>query len=244
MSDQPLLGGFGRSDDEERRPFGWLLLSLTVFLVLVPIVDETGTGRIIISLGFTGILIAGLVVALQSRRLLLIMAVLFVANLVAQWLATFILGNEVDQETLKGALGAMYFVVLCVVLLRALARQSRASIDAIYGGINVYLLMAIAFALIHRTVEAVEPGSYLRGGVPLSEPEAHPHGAESATFLYFSFVTLTTLGYGDISPARPIAQFLCSAEALIGQLYVAILIGGLVALWISARESQPGRPAD
>ena len=101
---------------------------------------------------------------------------------------------------------------------------------------NVYLLLGTAFAELHVFVEQLQPGSYLREGLPLSDPASRPHGSLPMTLFYFSFTTLTTLGYGDIAPARPGSQFLCSAEAVIGQLYVAIFIGGLVALRMGARQ--------
>ena len=94
-------------------------------------------------------------------------------------------------------------------------------------------LLALAFTLVHLALEQYEPGSYLRDGLALSAPENLTHGKLSTSLIYFSFTTLTTLGFGDISPARPVAEMLTSAEAVIGQLYVAIFIGGLVAMRIS-----------
>ena len=103
------------------------------------------------------------------------------------------------------------------------------------GGINVYLLLALMFAELHIVTECLNPGAYQQGGVHLVEHGGAVAECLHTPFVYFSFVTLTTLGYGDVTPMTPGAQFLCAAEAVIGQLYVAILIGGLVALWIGGR---------
>ena len=223
----------------QRRPFAILLVAQVVFLFLVPIVGEDELGRDIVGVGFTGLVLAGIGIAIENRRVMPVLIALVVANVLAQWLAELVFGDTVDQEILKAALGAAYLVFLVGALLRMLARQTRVSIDTLLGGVNVYLLLAIAFALIHTIVENVRPGSYQTGGIALSEEASHPYATMSGMFIYFSFITLTTLGYGDIAPARPVAQFVAASEAVVGQLYVAILIGGLVALWIGGRMDVP-----
>ena len=217
-------------------PFGLLLGALVIFLTLIPIVGDTPTGRILVAVGFTGILVAGLGVARQSKRFLLIAVVLVVANLVAQWLERYMFTDASEGRILRSALGALYFAYLVVALVRVLIHQRQVTVDTILGGINVYLLIAVLFAQLHAIVESVTPGSYQQGGVPFDQIPGLADGAPPVTFLYFSFVTVTTLGYGDVSPIKPIAEFMSVAEAVIGQLYVAILIGGLVALLISGRR--------
>jgi len=82
----------------------------------------------------------------------------------------------------------------------------------------------------------VKPGSYLYQGESLSVAlKGHPEVDALAFLLYFSVVTLTTLGYGDIAPAVPAARMLCSLEAVIGQLFVAVFIARLVSLHIGGR---------
>ena len=218
-----------------RAPFGLLLGALILFLFLVPIVGETEAGKTIVSLGFTGILVAGLGVARQSSRFLLIAIVLIVANLVAQWVDQFIHADGSGSTVTRSLLGAAYFSYLVIALIRLLLHEREVSVDTILGGINVYLLIAIVFAQLHSVLECLSPGAYQQGGVALDQLPGAADGPPPATFLYFSFVTITTLGYGDVSPIIPVAEFLSVAEAVIGQLYIAILIGGLVALLISGR---------
>jgi len=217
-------------------PYSALLAALVLFIALMPILDNGGIGSLLIRIGFDVVLLAGLGVARNSRRFLTIAVVLVGANLAVQWLAHLLTGNEESRQLLRLLFGAVYLSYLVVVLVRALARHEDATIDTVLGGINVYLLLALAFMQMHALAEWFEPGSYVHGGVALSDPASGQHGALQTTLTYFSFTTLTTLGYGDISPAKPVAQFLCAAEALIGQLYVAIFIGGLVALRIGGRQ--------
>ena len=107
----------------------------------------------------------------------------------------------------------------------------------ILGAINVYLLFAIAFMFLHAFVEVGNPGAYLYQGESLSVALKGHHEVDSLAFLlYFSIVTLTTLGYGDIAPAIPAARMLCALEAVIGQLFVAIFIARMVSLHIGQKS--------
>ena len=132
---------------------------------------------------------------------------------------------------------ALSYALTTIVLVRAVARHTRVTTNTILGGINVYLLLALTFMFLHATVIFVSPDAYTIGGRPLLEvakTDGDTHGV--ATFLYFSITTLSTLGYGDIIPASSVARLLTSAEAIIGQLYVAIFIGRLVGLQVSSRR--------
>ncbi len=239
--------------DHRRRqaPFGTLLIALVLFIVLIPIMGGSALGIPTLRVGFTGILIAGLWVANdanEGRKVLAVAGVLVLFNLCAQWFARWILDEALDKALLKSALSAVYLGVLAITLMRTLIRERSPSSDTLVGGINVYLLMALMFAELHIVTECLAPGSYQEGGMSLVERGGAAAACLHTPFVYFSFVTITTLGYGDVTPVTPGAQFLCAAEAVVGQLYVAILIGGLVALWISNRtveldRAEPRDPA-
>lgn len=221
---------------DRRGPFGTLLATLILFILLIPVLGSSDLNIPLLRLGFTGVLIAGLWVASEGRKVLALAGVLVLANVLAQWLARIFLEREIDGALLKSALSAIYLGVLTVTLLRTLVTERTPTSDTLLGGINVYLLLALMFAELHIVTECLTPGSYEQGGVALVQGDG---GAGLHTpFVYFSLVTITTLGYGDVIPTNPGAQFLCAAEAVVGQLYVAILIGGLVALWIGGRTTR------
>lgn len=237
------MGVLSSTGKGERGPFAALLLALMTFIGLVPIVDTLGFGGNLVRAGFTVVLIVGLGVARGGMGILGTAILLLVPTLILEWLGPSIPVIGESIEVWRSALSAGYLFYLVAILARTLLFSHEASLDTILGGINVYLVMALAFMTLHRLAESAWPGSYVSGGVPLSDAASHPNGSLETTLLYFSFTTLTTLGYGDIAPARPIAQFLCSAEAVAGQLFVAIFIGGLVALWVGGMKNPPAADA-
>jgi len=103
------------------------------------------------------------------------------------------------------------------------------SANRLVGAICVFLLLGIIWAFGYALLELAVPDSF-KGFDP-----GHGPGADSA-WLYFSFVTLTTLGYGDITPVTAVARTLAYLQAVAGQFYIAVLVAGLVSGYISARQ--------
>ena len=109
-------------------------------------------------------------------------------------------------------------------------REGPITIYRIQGAIVVYLLAGFAWAAAYEVVYRALPGAFQFAQHVVNE------GRISHGLLYFSFVTLTTLGYGDITPVHPAARSLAIGEALVGQLYPAILIARLVSMRIASRR--------
>ena len=106
--------------------------------------------------------------------------------------------------------------------------------EHIYAALSVYLLAGLSFGVLHWTVEQIWSGSYGEAGG--SAP-----GFSLSTAIYFSFVTLATLGYGDVVPRTDIARGITIFEAIGGQLYVAVMIARLVGARLQTREGPPDR---
>ncbi|MGH0036774.1 MAG: potassium channel family protein [Myxococcota bacterium] len=146
-------------------------------------------------------------------------------------------------------LDATLVMLGCFILLSEILRRHRVTFDTLLGGISVYLMIGFFYALAFNLVEFLKPGSFLDQGVPLTNvAENSPFLATDARFpglLYYSFVTLTTLGYGDIVPELPLARSLAASEALVGQLYLTVLVAALVGMHMSQRiETKGGAATD
>jgi hypothetical protein len=165
------------------------------------------------------------------RRWLLIVGVLIGGSAIAATAAGQATGSE-PAILIARSLGLALLGMTTLLMLNTLMHEERVSRDTIIGGICVYLLFGLCFAMAHLVAFSLDPGALLRDGMPL-EQAVGDASARSASILYFSFVTLTTLGFGDIAPVGELTETLTIAEAIIGQLYVAIFIARLVGLYIA-----------
>jgi hypothetical protein len=106
--------------------------------------------------------------------------------------------------------------------------------DTLVGGVCAYFLLGVTWGCAYALVEHVSPGSFaVSAGLAAADKWGPPTHPVTPLLQYFSFVTLTTLGYGDMSPLNQMARLLSMLEALTGQLYVAVLVGRLVGLQIA-----------
>lgn len=119
---------------------------------------------------------------------------------------------------------------LSIVIARAVFGAGRVTWHRVQGAVVLYMNFALFFFTLYRFIEILSPHSF--GGLPQTGTE---HGS-GAALLYFSFSTLTTVGYGDITPVHPFARNLANLEAVIGQLYPATLLARIVSLEIEHRR--------
>lgn len=119
-----------------------------------------------------------------------------------------------------GLVIALNTFVGCVIFYRV-ATADKIDLNILAGGLGLYLLIAVTWAVSYDLIEALAPGSFAAGDTPVPWH----------TFLYFSLTTITTLGYGDILPIRPFARIWATMEAVTSVLYVAVLVARLVNLY-------------
>lgn len=154
--------------------------------------------------------------------------------LAVRWMAFFTPTYVLQLWALGWSLAAVVVIAL-VLLSQVLFREGPVTSSRIQGAIAVYLLFGVGWAHAYHIAELVHPGSFNSPGGTLSSV---------TDFAYFSFVTLSTVGYGDITPVRPIARTLAMGEALAGQLYLAVLIARLVAMEVVAWQSKTSQNSE
>ncbi len=207
--------------DVRRHRFVLLLASLVLLLVLSPALDGSPAGSLLIAVLFTLVLLAA-VFAAGGRRSTLAVALGFaVPWLYLSWLHPLWRAEPIDVVADLLLIGLAAYV-LALVLARVL-RAERIGVDAICGAIAVYLLTGVVWAVCYGVIEALAPGSFR-----LADADA---GMVWNQLLYYSLVTLTTLGYGDITPLTAAARIWSALEAVTGTLYLAVLIARLVSLY-------------
>ena len=220
--------------ESERGRFTGLLLAQLLFIFIIPFVSESSAGTFFRYLGVFTILAAGLYAAGKDRTELRISMVILLPVLFA-WLGPDVLPDPFP-DLLQYLTPALCFGFTAYVVIRDVFRHESVTTDTILGAINVYLLISFAFMFLHAAVLVIRPDAYLISGESILEYfQSTPDSRGFSTMLYFSFTTLTTLGYGDIVPAKAFSRLLTSGESVIGQLFVAIIIGRLVGLEVSTR---------
>jgi voltage-gated potassium channel len=155
-----------------------------------------------------------------------------VATLAVRW--TEIFAGHVGFSFGSIAITIVWMTYAIALIVAALFKMRRVTTDSIFGAIVAYLLAAVAFAFLFELVELSQPGSF--SGLPVGETEREMGN----TMLYFSFVCLTTMGYGDIVPVSDLAQPLSVLEGVFGMLYLAVMIARLVGLHIVSRGKPDG----
>jgi hypothetical protein len=214
---------------------------LLVLLVALP-VPNSMPWQII----FQGILLASMVS--MSRSFYTQRSLFF--GLVGLAIAAFcfsishtILGNQLSKGFLLWgvSLHIVLLIIFMLLLLQSLILSNQVTADTIFGGVCVYLLVGVLWMLFYSVVILFDPQALALSDAlrdsRLDEALANGDNRLGSLLMYFSFTTLTTLGYGDISPMTPIARSLTNLEAIFGQLYPAIFLARLVSLH-SAQPSE------
>ena len=143
--------------------------------------------------------------------------------LAANWLLPVLLGVE---DTWARPLGSLFVLLLVLVaLLGSVFSEGRVTVDRIFAAACAYLLMALCWSNAYQLVFLANPEAFTLGAADAADYRA--------SLTHFSFTTLTTVGYGAISPVSNVARTLADLEALTGQLYVAVVIARLVSLQIT-----------
>jgi len=218
--------------------FTQLLIGLLLLLFLSPFIGifsselgQTIATLMVVFLLATVLLAAALAVSDDQKHTRLTLALAgtcLILTILAQLAGSSSL--RIAQEILTT--GFLIHVVRLIV--RRLFQQRQVDYDTIAASLCGYILIGVTFAVVFSLVMDIDDSALsIAQSEPSSELAIHFGDQHTATAIYFSFVTLTTLGYGDITPVSMPARMLTTAEALIGQLYLVILVARLVGLHIS-----------
>jgi hypothetical protein len=161
------------------------------------------------------------IIVLLSRRRGAIISIVAGLTLIVADLSAGAAWSPAVTAAFSGGGSALGFAALTWVVARAVFAPGGVTAQRLQGAIVIYLNLALIFASAYRLIAALDPAAF-----------SNTRG-EFGSLLYFSLVTLTTTGYGDITPVDPFARGVASLEAVIGQFYLAITIARLVALQVA-----------
>ncbi len=210
--------GVTRFWEDDRGLSVFLALLIFVAFVQTPLMPPGSGHRWFGDLAYGLLLLSGVQAQAERAARLLLMPVALAAIAVD-------LGSRfvpVSEFWIQGT-GLVSLLLLLFVVLRRTLRGGPVTFHRIQGAVAAYLLLGVIWAYAYSLLTLARPGAFT-GSVSAGGPRA---------WLYFSFVTLTTVGYGDVLPVHPVARSLASLEAVVGPLYLAILIARLVSLGVS-----------
>lgn len=206
--------------------YGSLLIALLLVMLLQPIVD-TIVGKYLLEALFIITLLAGLRAIKVKKELLRFEVILLVVSL-----ALSIAGTIPGYEALffTGIAGrALFMILIAVTILFDLFRSPKVTGDSLAGAVCIYLMIALIWGHLFLLVEFLLPGSF-----------SFTHGDKAMAlwlsrefypFYYYSLITMTTVGFGDMLPLTTAARTLTTLEAIIGQVYLTILVARLVGMY-------------
>ncbi|MDF7808555.1 potassium channel family protein [Pontiellaceae bacterium B12219] len=214
--------------------FSLLLINMVGLFFLVPLIGTTQKAIDQIFGWFSiAVLISCLRAISRSRHFFIFMILMTVINVLLG--GSELLLKDESTEFLMIVLGfrITYFVLIFMSIMHFVLNKDDVTGDKICGAISAYLLMGVIWSLVYTVFFHMDPDSFSVPHEWLSEATVNSYWS-----IYFSFTTLTTLGYGDITPTKPLTQSYAVMQAALGQVFLGVIVARLIALHISTRKSR------
>ncbi len=215
----------------EQNNFVFLLFGLILLLFTGALLEyfPGDTGPIIMQ----GATVAALIIGTggqQKNRNHLVTSIIFIVLMVLMVVAGLLI-DRAGFGYLHLLLLLCFLVWMTWLAVRQVLFTGSITSNDIVGAICIYMLLGLIWAILYLLLALTTPGAF--NGLPQA-----PWLDNFAAAVYFSFVTITTLGYGDISPALPVARFLVMMEAIVGVFYMAILVASLIGVRMSVHDEK------
>jgi len=204
-----------------------LLIALVLLFVFFPFVEEVKGGDVIVSILLSLVLLSAVLAVADRKGVFFIALVLAIPAIVGRWINHFRPDLVPPPVFLVAGLALIAFVV--ANLLRFVLRAPSVNTEVLCASISAYLMLGLLWTVAYWLVAQVTPNAFSFN----TGPKETMSGFNA---FYFSFITLSTVGYGDIAPASRIARWLAATEAMTGLLYVTVLIARLVSLYSTPKS--------
>jgi len=202
------------------------LIAIVVLFVSTPFVEPLRSGPLIESILFSIVLISGILAIADRRSVVIVATILAATALAGRWIS-YLRPDRMPPELFL--IGGILFVLFVVMnLLRFVLAATEVDTEVLCASISAYLLLGLLWTLAYWLVAERIPNAFAFSGPDKS--------LEGFNGFYFSFITMSTVGYGDITPVAKVARMLAAMEAMTGLLYVAVLIARLVALQTTTKN--------
>jgi hypothetical protein len=194
------------------------MCSLLILLILSAVLEGYKYSYLVLNTLSTIVIIAGAYAASANKRSVIILLVLSLPWFLSEWFFM--------KSTNTLFISFFFFLYVTLILFDMLIKSKDITPNTLYGAVCVYLMLGLLWASIYGLINELIPGSIFTGNLI---------GGQLTTneVIYYSYTTLTTLGYGDISSMAPVGRILSVLEAIIGQLFIAFMVARLIAIYTS-----------
>ncbi|MBU2704651.1 two pore domain potassium channel family protein [Zooshikella marina] len=208
-----------------RYSFASLLVALILVAIIFPLIPELITRSVMLKASLTLLLVCSIYVFSHDRRAFISSLILAIPTAITGWVS--VSRGTPTFAMLDTFLYIVFFVYVIIRMIKLVFANTVITRDTLYGSMCIYLLFGIWWALCYSFIELLHPDSF--HGINAVD------GYDVWGFIYFSYVSLTTLGFGDVVPISRAAQSLTALEAVVGQFYLAVFVGRLVGMHISQK---------
>ncbi|WP_163833010.1 ion channel [Spartinivicinus ruber] len=213
-----------------RYSFASLFICLIFVGIVYPFIPKLITQNILLKGSLSILLIASVYIFSHDKKALIICFVLAIPTAISTWLT--IISGAPALAILDNATNVVFFLYVIFELIKIIFSASVVTRNIIYGAMTIYLLLGIMWAFVYALLDLLVPNAFGGSGYQ----SAH----DLSQFIYFSYVTLTTLGFGDMVPLAGPVQSIAAMEAITGQFFLTILVARLVGMHISQTTNGNG----
>ena len=225
-----------------RQRFRAMLLALVMALVVSPVLDEFAFTRFTLDILRTLVFVTAFVIIFKEKRHRLLAIALAIPTVLGGWSIAYFDEKPLPAfEACFHLIAAIFLAFTVAAILRAVYCDADVTSDNIYGAFCGYLLVGVIFGHCYCIAEALAPGSFSMSDEVANQFQNNPRNRY--VLFYFSMITFTTVGYGDITPAAAATRGLAMLEAVAGQFYIAVLVAELIGKRVSQPAASP-KPQD
>jgi hypothetical protein len=206
-----------------------LMIAITILVILSPFISSDSFGNFVYKVIFSVVLIMALYGASEEQKNNRITQFMGITAIVLNWLPSLEDGSDLATaiNPIQGVFFAIFFILVTVSLITHITKSNQVDANILYGSITGYLLIGITGAVICGMIEFFYPASF---NFTVEGSSSFHH------FIYFSFVTLSSLGYGDFTPISAQAQVFSVMLSTLGQFYMTILVAILVSKYLISKH--------
>lgn len=213
--------------------FRILFLTFIIYFLLSPIVAETPLGKSLFEIFYMFIMLSAVYTVSDQKILFLITSVVIILGIVFSWFA--VIGENSTLFLTSNIIEILVLSVIVYTILSYVLHIDITSTDHIFGAVCCYLLIGFVWGFVFDSIGIIIPHSF-----HIDHPTNLTLIQQLPEMIYYSFVTLTTLGYGDITATNMIAKSFSAVEAIIGQIFLVVLIASLVGAYTADHRRKHG----